>query len=262
MTLIDSRGAPLVQRLQAAPPVPMGDGDMGALVSMIERVARDPTVDIGRIERLYELRDRELNRQARAAYAADLAEMQPSLPIIQERGAITDQAKVVKSTYALWEDINAAILPILSAHGFSLSFRTGRTPEGQIQVTGVLTHRMGHFEETTLVLPVDSSGSKNAVQAVGSSTSYGKRYTAGALLNFSSTGEDDDGQAGGSGGARGMGAAAQAAISTINLAETVEQLRAWRAKNEAGLDAFDAEERRTIVGLYTKRLAALKGGAA
>jgi hypothetical protein len=32
------------------------------------------------------------------------------------------------------------------------------------------------------------------VQAVGSSTSYGKRYTAFALLNITSTGEDDDGR--------------------------------------------------------------------
>ncbi|WP_185835578.1 ERF family protein [Pseudomonas aeruginosa] len=38
----------------------------------------------------------------------------------------------------------------------------------------------------------DTSGNKNAVQAVASSVSYGKRYTAGALLNFTTHGEDDD----------------------------------------------------------------------
>jgi hypothetical protein len=71
--------------------------------------------------------------------------------------------------------------------------------DGQISVTGVLSHRAGHAEETTIVLPHDSSGSKHAVQAVGSSTSYGKRYTAGLLLNLTSRGEDDDGDKGGSG---------------------------------------------------------------
>jgi hypothetical protein len=45
-----------------------------------------------------------------------------------------------------------------------------------------------------MILPHDSTGSKNAVQAVGSSTSYGKRYTACALLNITSRGEDDDGE--------------------------------------------------------------------
>jgi hypothetical protein len=69
--------------------------------------------------------------------------------------------------------------------------------QDQIITTGVLAHRDGHSEQTELSLPTDTSGSKNAVQAVGSSTSYGKRYTAFALLNITSTGEDDDGQAGG-----------------------------------------------------------------
>lgn len=68
------------------------------------------------------------------------------------------------------------------------------------QVTGTLRTVVnewfeGDQEDTTIVLPHDSTGSKNAVQAVGSSTSYGKRYTAGLLLNLTSRGEDDDGKA-------------------------------------------------------------------
>src|SRR5690606_9193784 len=59
--------------------------------------------------------------------------------------------------------------------------------------------RDGHSEETTIFLPADTSGSKNSVQAVGSSTSYGKRYTASALLNITTRGEDDDGRAAGAG---------------------------------------------------------------
>ncbi|MNE66080.1 ERF superfamily protein [compost metagenome] len=58
----------------------------------------------------------------------------------------------------------------------------------------MLSHRDGHRETTSILLPADATGSKNAVQAVASSVSYGKRYTAGALLNFTTTGEDDDGQ--------------------------------------------------------------------
>jgi hypothetical protein len=89
---------------------------------------------------------------------------------------------------------------VLAEHGFALSFKVRRT-DNEIITTGVLSHREGHREETELSLPSDTSGSKNAVQAVGSSTSYGKRYTAFALLNITSTGEDDDGQAGSKGGA-------------------------------------------------------------
>jgi hypothetical protein len=122
--------------------------------------------------------------------------MQPELPVITERGGIKDRSGNIQSTYALWEDVNAAIRPILQRHGFALSFKVRRTQE-EIITTGILSHRSGHSEETELSLPTDSSGSKNAVQAVGSSTSYGKRYTAFALLNITSSGEDDDGHAGG-----------------------------------------------------------------
>lgn len=169
------------------------------LIAVIERAATNPDVDIDKMERLLQMHERIVERDAKAAYAAALARMAPELPVIAERGGIKDRAGNIQSRYALWEDINDAIKPVLSAHGFALSFRTGRE-EGQITVTGVLSHEAGHAEETTITLPHDSSGSKNAVQAVGSSTSYGKRYTAGLLLNLTSRGEDDDGKAAGDAG--------------------------------------------------------------
>lgn len=165
--------------------------DAAAIIQVIERAATNPQVDIDKMERLIQMQERVMDRNAKSAFAAALAAMQPELPVIAERGAI-DLGRGPKQRYALWEDINDAIKPVLAKHGFALSFRTGQD-EGKITVTGILTHREGHSEETTMYLPADTSGSKNAVQAVGSSTSYGKRYTATALLNLTSRGEDDDG---------------------------------------------------------------------
>jgi hypothetical protein len=170
--------------------------DDTAILSVISRAAADPNVDIDKLERLLQVQERVLERNARASYYSALAEMQPDLPVIEEHGGIKDRNGKVQSTYALWEDVNEAIRPILAEHGFSLSFKVRRT-EGEIVTTGILAHRDGHREETELSLPTDASGSKNAVQAVGSSTSYGKRYTAYALLNITTKGEDDDGQTGG-----------------------------------------------------------------
>lgn len=167
-----------------------------AIISMIERAARDPQVDIDKMERLMLMQERAMERRARSAYAAALAIMQPDLPSVKERGGIKDRFGNVQSTYALWEDINEAIKPVLAKHGFAISFRVEHPANG-IAVTGVLSHEEGHSEQTTIVLPHDTSGSKNAVQAVGSSVSYGKRYTASALLNLTSHGEDDDGKAAG-----------------------------------------------------------------
>lgn len=169
-----------------------GDG----VLAVISRAAADPNVDIDKLERLLEMQERIMARDAQAQFDTALAALQPKLPIITEKGEIKNRNGEVQSTYALWEDISEAITPLLSGHGFSLNFRT-RTEDGSVIVRAVLSHKSGHREETELPLPSDQSGSKNAVQAVGSSVSYGKRYTAGALLNLTSRGEDDDGRAGG-----------------------------------------------------------------
>ncbi len=170
--------------------------ESGNVLQIISRAAADPSVDIEKLERLLAMQERITARNARAEYAAALAEMQPHLPTIAERGAIKDRSGNAQSRYALWEDIVTTITPILSAHGFALSFRTANEAN-MVSVTGVLSHRAGHSESTTLALPIDTSGSKNAVQSVGSSTSYGKRYTASALLNLRTGEIDDDGKAGG-----------------------------------------------------------------
>lgn len=225
--------------------------DATAIIQMIERAALNPAVDIDKMERLLEMQERVMVRQAKADYMAALADMQPELPVIEERGGIKDRAGKVQSTYALWEDINEAIRPVLARHGFSLSFRTGQDG-AQIIVTGVLGHRSGHSEETTMHLPADGSGSKNAVQAVGSSTSYGKRYTAQALLNLTSRGEDDDGKAAGAG----------QAISQDQLEEIMalmEEVGADREKflNYLQIDGLSdmpqAKFRKAITALEAKR---------
>ena len=177
--------------------------DTTALIAMIERVALNPAIDIDKMERLLEMQERILDRNAKTAFTSELAQMQPKLPVVDRKGNITIHKKdaekvpanVIQSTpYALWEDINDAIRPHLAEHGFALSFRIKKESD-RVEVTAILSHREGHSEETMLSLPMDSTGSKNNVQAIGSSTSYGKRYTACALLNITSRGEDDDGGA-------------------------------------------------------------------
>jgi hypothetical protein len=181
----------IVAKTEELPSAPVPVSDSAAIFQIIERAARDPNVDIDKMQRLMEMHERMQASRAKASYAAALADMQPNLPVIDERGKGHNDV-----SYALWEDISEAIRPVLQQHGFALSFRTGREGD-KITVTAVLSHRDGHSEETTMLLPIDGSGNKNAVQAVGSSTSYGKRYSACALLNIASRGEDDDGKTGG-----------------------------------------------------------------
>ncbi|MER0709912.1 ERF family protein [Pseudomonas aeruginosa] len=165
---------------------PIAIQESATVLQVIQKAASDPSCDIEKLGRLMAMHERMQARQAEQQYTEALAAMQQELPAIAERGDANG-----RYSYALWEDINERLKPILAKHGFALTFRTPRNEKG-VEVEGVLSHRGGHSERTSMLLPADTSGNKNAVQAVASSVSYGKRYTAGALLNYTTHGEDDD----------------------------------------------------------------------
>lgn len=223
------------------------------LISMIERAVLNPAVDIDKMERLLAMKERIEAKVAETAFNTALAEMGPKLPIVEEHGEIKNNAGKVQSTYAKWEDINEAIKPVMAAHGFALRFRSGLNPEGRPSVTGILSHCDGHSDETTIVLPVDSSGSKNSVQAIGSSTSYGQRYTAKLLLNLTSRGLDDDGKS------AGVSEAAQRFVSDINACDDLAELRAWKAKHyDAASKLLGGDDLREVISLYNRRVKAAR----
>jgi hypothetical protein len=93
--------------------------------------------------------------------------------------------------YADFAAIARAVDPIISKHGLSYRFRTMQTDK--IAVTCILSHRDGHFEESTLVGPADSSGNKNAIQSIGSTLTYLQRYSLVQALGLAAS-DDDDGQ--------------------------------------------------------------------
>ena len=167
----------------------------GGLLNVIERAARDPNVDVDKMERLFALQERVQERMAKQVFVEAKVAMRAELPEITMKGAIriVKDGKLIQETpFARFEDIHEAVTPVLMKHGFDLSYRNGLSPDGKVRVTTILSHVAGHQEETQFDLPHDSSGSKNSVQAVGSSTSYGKRYGTLSILNIKVCGEDDD----------------------------------------------------------------------
>ena len=168
-----------LQVVEPSAPVP-------ALAVIIERLASNPKVDVGKLEKIIELQERVLAHEARASYDAAFSAMQAELPVIAERG------KTDKARYATLEDIVERVRPILARYGFSLSHETQWPEDGRVRIVGTLS-RGGHSRQSTFVTTADTSGSKNAVQALGSAMAYGRRYTTLDLLNIVSRFEDDDG---------------------------------------------------------------------
>ena len=174
-------------------------GDAGqVMASKILELAADPNFDVDKLERLIELQTKETERQATVAFSTAFAAMQSEIPTIAKAKSGNG------SNYATLEDVVEITRPILNKYGFSLSFDTNTVLEknddksandykGYVEITAILLHKHGHKEKTTLLVPFDYSGSKknNPAQAMGSSVSYGKRYTLCALLNIATRDDND-----------------------------------------------------------------------
>lgn len=160
-----------------------------AMVSMIERVALDPNASIDKLERMLDMQERIQAQRAKAEHAEAKAEAMAEMPMVPMHGKGHNGRP-----YALLKDIVSATKPVLARHGLSLTWDT--KIDGQVvTVTAILTHRNGHEERVSLPLPADNSGSKNPVQAFGSTQTYGQRYTAQSILGLA-LGDDteDDGR--------------------------------------------------------------------
>jgi len=230
----------------------VAQSETAAILSVIERAALNPDVDIDKMERLLQMQERIVARNAKSAYAAAMSEMQKDLPTISKKGINTHTEKA----YGRWEDIHSEITPILSAHGFALTFRTSTADK--VTVTAVLSHREGHSEETSLTLPSDIGKGRNDVQAIGSSISYGKRYTACAILNINLGGEDDDGKT--AGDAPPEETEVQAFVKEVDKhkASLARLLKAVGAENVHGLTGKQLKEARDKLNAWVAAKEATK----
>ena len=163
-------------------------------LSVIERIAYSPDLPVERLEKMLDMQERIMAQQAKAEHADAKACAMAEMPDVPKSGRGHNGIK-----YSTLHDITSTTRPVLARQGLSLGFNV-EIEGDRLHVTAKLTHRNGHEETTTLPLPFDTSGSKNSVQAIGSSQTYGQRYTAQALLGLSMDDmADDDGKAAGTG---------------------------------------------------------------
>lgn len=182
----------------AGPVEPSPSTAIAGFITVIERLAANPQVDVTKLEKIIELQERILDRNAKAAFEAAYAQMQPDIPEIDEKGQILVKG-TLRSSYAKLEDIHKAIKPVLKAHGFALRHRTEWPDDRKniIRIVGILSHVEGHSEESAFEAPMDQSEYRTDIQSMGSTVSYGRRYTTIDLLNIATRSQDNDGSTAG-----------------------------------------------------------------
>jgi ERF superfamily len=78
-----------------------------------------------------------------------------------------------------------------------LSYSDEPLASGGILICGRLKHLpSGHYEDSFMPAPLDTTGGKSEVQAVGSTNSFLRRYVLCNIFNIVVVGDDDDGTGG------------------------------------------------------------------
>ena len=198
-------------------------------------------------------KDWEAN-EARKAYVQAMSEFKQNPPEILKRKEVAFSG--TQYMHATLGDVTQAIMQALAQHGISHRWDTVQS-SGQITVTCILTHKLGHSESTTLEGAPDDSGKKNRIQQMASTVTYLQRYTLLAATGLATKDmEDDDGR----GGQHDNGAMLQEWIANANAATTVEVLRETRKMaGEAFSAAKDVEGWNTFKVVASVKAEALKG---
>lgn len=168
--------------------------DASAIVTMIERAARDPNVDIDKMERLLQMQERVMARTAEQDFNAAMTKAQSKM-----RAVATDSNNPqTRSRYASYAALDRAVRPIYTTEGFALSFGTADgAPDQYIRVVCHVSHSGGYSRTYHVDMPADGKGAKGGdvmtkTHAVGAGMSYGQRYLLKMIFNIA-VGEDVDG---------------------------------------------------------------------
>jgi hypothetical protein len=170
--------------------VPTTDG----LLALIAAAARDPNIDIQKMQSLLEMRERLMQQQAEMAYTEAMNRVQSSVPPIYKTRKIIVKGQL-RSKYAALEDIDAILRPLIIQEGFSLFFSTEDIPPKATKLILTVKHQQGHREAFSLVLPIESSEFRSAVQNVASTVSFGRRILLSLAFNVITIDTDIDGNA-------------------------------------------------------------------
>jgi hypothetical protein len=192
-----------IARIMAEPP---GDSS-STVLEWIERVALDPRADVEKLDRMMTMYERLKAKEAELAFNAAKGRILKKLAgvkFVKTRPAIyeIENGKPQKGTYEAFkyaplEEIDKHLRPVLAEENMDLSYSDEPREDGGILIRGRLKHLpSGHFEDSFMPAPLDTTGGKSDVQAVGSTNSFLRRYIACNIFNIVVVDDDDDGAGG------------------------------------------------------------------
>ena len=183
------------REIAAAVPLNITVSDDGAgSVDRLITMAVEGNADIEKLEKLIDLKNREEARMAREEYDRCFADMQSEFrPVARSKTGD-------KSKYAPLDSLQRGYGPIIAKHGFSYRWSEDTLDEGRLRVSLTISGH-GHSQSNHKDLPAyepdtgATSGKPimNILQAEGTRSTYGHRYTFIAGFGLIIEDEDTDG---------------------------------------------------------------------
>lgn len=150
------------------------------------------------LEKLMALQERYEANGAKKEFFQAMQDFQSTKPELKRVSEVSFGQGKTSYKFCALPDIEKALRGPLSECGLSYRFENcERMVEGAGILNGItciVSHVSGHSERTTMYAPADGSGNKNAIQAIGSTSSYLMRYTLIAAFGLTTADEDNDGQ--------------------------------------------------------------------
>lgn len=151
------------------------------------QIAVEKGAAIETMERLLALQERYEANEARKAYVAAKAAFYVEMPTVTKNKFVQHN----KFWHATLDHIVEEAAPMLGKHGLTHSWTPARRENGNVEITCTLRHVLGHGESVTMDAPPDTTGSKNAVQAVISTGTYLERFTFMAVTGLAAKDQPD-----------------------------------------------------------------------
>lgn len=161
------------------------------------QMAINKDADLDKLERLMEMHGKWEAKEAAKAFKMAMADFQANKPELKKtkKASFTTQKGHTEYFYSSLAGIQQAVDPVLSK--FGLSYRWSQKQDADsVTITCIVSHIDGHTESNSMTAIHDASGSKNAIQAIGSTVSYLKRYTLEGAIGLSTDRDDDANGAG------------------------------------------------------------------
>lgn len=145
---------------------------------------------------LLALKERYDAIEAKKAYIAAMQKFQSMKPELKKVSKVKFDTSKGTTEYSFCSlvDIEKALKQPLTDCGLSYRFENF-TEGGAFGVRCIVTHEQGHSESTQMCAPADTSGNKNVIQAIGSTSTYLMRYSLISSFALVTADTDDDGAA-------------------------------------------------------------------